>query len=63
MAQTLKPWYKWTTCKKLINTRSGKEVKKTIKGTKAGYYIDRVFVSLAELRFNIEKIKQKKLPF
>jgi len=58
-----KPWYKWTTCKKLINTRSGREVKKTMKGVKAGYYIDRVFVSLIELRVRVEKIKKETLPF
>lgn len=34
-----------------------------MKGVKAGYYIDRVFVSLIELRVRVEKIKKETLPF
>jgi hypothetical protein len=33
------PKYKWTTCRKLINCQTGNEIKKTIKGASAGYYI------------------------
>lgn len=58
-----KPWYKWTTCKKLINCRTGREVQKTIKGSRAGYYIDRVFVKLSDLRSVVEVIKNKDCPF
>ena len=57
------PWYKWTTCKKLINTRSGREVKKTMKGSKAGDYIDRKFVPLSDLKARVEIIKSQLLPF
>ena len=53
-----KPWYKWTTCKKLINCKTGREIKKTLKGAKAGYYIERDFVSLSELKDKVELIKQ-----
>lgn len=58
-----KPWYKWTTCKKLINCKTGREVSKTMKGTKAGYYIDRHFVPLTDLKTKIELIKQPICPF
>ncbi len=37
-------YYVWTECKKLINLKTNKEIKKTIKGGKAGYYINRNFV-------------------
>jgi hypothetical protein len=42
--------YKWTDCKKLINTQTCKEIKKTIKNSKAGYYISRKFIKLEDLR-------------
>lgn len=49
-------WYKWTDCKKLINCKSGKEVRKVMKGNKPGYYINRKFIPLMELRKLIELI-------
>ncbi len=39
--------YKFTTCKKLFNVKTGNEIKKTIKGTTAGYYINRKFIKRA----------------
>ena len=57
------PNYVWTSCKKLINSKTGKEVKRTIKGLQAGYWIDRKFVKLSELKSKIELINQEKLPF
>jgi hypothetical protein len=57
------PNYVWTSCKKLINCKTGKEVKRTIKGLQAGYWIDRKFVKLSELKSKIELINQEKLPF
>ncbi len=57
-------WYKFTDCKKLVNCKTEKEVTKTMKGTKAGYYIDREFVSLLDLRSRIELIPKKEIcPF
>lgn len=56
-------WYKWTECKKLINCKTGKEINKTMKGTNAGYYINRTFVSLAEIKNQIQVIKKENLPF
>lgn len=51
--------YVWTTSKKLINTRTKKEINKTIKGGKAGYWIDRKFMPLDELKNKIELIPPK----
>jgi hypothetical protein len=50
--------YVWTTCKKLVNTRSGKLVKKTTngQGIKPGYYIDRRFVKCEDLETELELI-------
>lgn len=44
------PKYKWTNCKKLINCQTGNEIKKTIKGATAGYYIGKDFVKLSDLK-------------
>jgi len=55
--------YVWTECKKLINSKTGKEIKKTIKGGKAGYYINRDFKSLDELKNQIELIQKDFCPF
>ena len=44
-----KPHYKWTSCRKLINCRTNREIKKTIKSGIAGYWIGRDFIKLTEL--------------
>ena len=48
--------YKWTTCKKLINTNTGKEIKKTLHGMQAGYWVDRRFIKLTDLKSQVELI-------
>lgn len=53
------PKYKWTTCKKLINCQTGNEIKKTIKGASAGYYIGKDFIKLEDLKSQIELIPKK----
>ena len=56
--------YKWTTCKKLINCQTGRQIAKTLKGTKPGYYVDRIFVPLSEMSKHVEMIpKNEYLPF
>ena len=55
--------YKWTECKKLINCKTGREIKRTIKGLQAGYWIGNTFVKLSELKSKIELIKEEKCPF
>lgn len=53
------PKYKWTTCKKLVNTAIGKEIIKTTfgNGKDIGYYIDSKFVKCTELKNQLIKIK------
>lgn len=41
--------YYWTECKKLINVNTGKEIKKTLHGLTAGYWISRKFIKLDDL--------------
>jgi hypothetical protein len=55
------PKYKWTTCKKLVNTNTGKEILKTTNGNgkEAGYYIDGRFVKCVNLVNEVELIPVK----
>lgn len=48
--------YKWTECKKLINTHTGREVKKTLHGLTPGYWIGKQFIKLADLAKYVELI-------
>ncbi len=57
------PHYMFTTCKKLINTKTGKEIKKIVNGRCIGYCIQGKFYSLTALKDKIEKIKEKECPF
>ena len=36
--------YKWSTCKKLFNTQSGRQIKKTMNGRSIGYWIGKNFI-------------------
>jgi hypothetical protein len=42
--------YLFTRCKKLINSRTGKEIKKVSKGSCIGYVIESKFISLTALK-------------
>jgi len=59
--------YKWTTCKKLVNVKTGTICKKTTngKGTKPGYYVNRTFVKIEDLIEGkmVQKIKHSTTPF
>lgn len=58
--------YKWTTCKKLVNTKTNREIIKTTfgNGKDAGYYIDGVFIKCIDLKSQLVKISQEEnLPF
>lgn len=57
------PKYKWTTCKKLINCQTSKEITKTLKNGVAGYWIGKNFIKLSDLKNNVELIKEMKTPF
>ena len=52
--------YKWTTCKKLVNTKTNREIIKTKfgNGKEVGYYIDGNFVKCIYLKNKLEKIKE-----
>jgi hypothetical protein len=57
--------YKWTTCKKLVNTNTCREIKKTRNGNckDVGYYIDGRFIKCCDLKNEIELIPIISLPF
>ena len=55
--------YKWTECKKLINTKTGKEISKTLKGCQLGYYINRKFIKLSEMKNMVDRITEDNCPF
>ena len=57
------PKYVWTECKKLINTNTGREIKKTLHGLTPGYWISREFIKLSDMANLVEKIKDAELPF
>ena len=58
--------YVWTTCKKMVDLATNREVKKTLFGNsnKAGYYVDGRFIKCVDLRSELELIPKKELlPF
>ena len=57
------PTYKWTTCKKLFNTKTGRQIKKTLNCRSVGYWIQGKFITLNNLRANLELIPKQETPF
>ena len=55
--------YKWTTCKKCINSKTGKQIKKTVIGYTSGYYIKGKFYSIDKLRKHLVKPEKVSIPF
>ena len=56
--------YVWAEDKRLYNLRTGRMIKKTLKGLTPGYWIGKDFISLAEMKTRIELIpKRAKSPF
>ena len=51
--------YGWTICGKLFNLANNREIKKTVKGSTPGYWLGREFVSLGDLRPQLELIPKK----
>lgn len=51
--------YVWTECKKLVNTYTGREIKKTLNGLTAGYWINRKFVKLSDMASMVELIPKE----
>jgi len=57
------PNYKFTECKKLINCKTGRIIKKTVNGSSVGYWIAIEFWTLTQLRKHLVKIINKDCPF
>jgi len=55
--------YKFTKCGKMINGRTGIELKQKLNGYTRGYNIKGKFYSLKSLRCNLIKIKKTNTPF
>lgn len=56
------PIYKWSECKQLINSKTGKIIKKQVKGLQVGYYIDRKFIKISDL-IELKKVRKiEKIP-
>lgn len=52
-------YYKFTSCKKLVNCQTSKEIKKVMNGGSIGYCIKGKFYSLTYLRKHLEKMPNK----
>lgn len=55
--------YKWTSCKRLFNCKTGREIKKTLNGGSIGYWIQCKFITLANLAKEVELIPKQEIPF
>ena len=55
--------YKFTKCKKLFNTKTMREIKKTVNGYSVGYWISKKFYTLENLRNCLVKIENGYCPF
>ena len=44
--------YKWTSCKKLFNTQTGRQIKKTMNCRSVGYWIGKQFNPLSTQSYN-----------
>jgi len=57
------PNYNWTKCRKLINTKTMREIKKTVNGYSVGYWINKQFWTLRNIQKHLVKIEKTKCPF
>lgn len=57
------PHYQWTTCGKLVNRQTGRRLKKTMNGRSIGYWVAGKFITLNNLRADLELIPEKDCPF
>ena len=51
--------YKFTKCKKLFNTKTMREIKKTVNGYSVGFWISKKFYTLENLRKRLIKIEKQ----
>ena len=57
------PNYKWTSCGKCFNTKTGRQIKQVYNNRCIGYNIKGKFYSLKYLHKHLIKIQKIKLPF
>ena len=57
------PYYKITTCKKVVNTKTGKIINFTKSGGSVGYFIAGNFYKKSDINSYIELIPKTKYPF
>lgn len=55
--------YKWTTTGQLYNTKTMREIKKTVNGYSVGYWINKKFWTLRNLKKHLVKIEKEICPF
>lgn len=55
--------YKISACGRMFNCKTGKLLKRTVNGSSIGYWISREFITLKELRTQIELIPKQISPF
>ena len=55
--------YKFTKCGKMINGRTGRELKKKLNGYTKGYNIGSKFYSIKSLRTHLIRIQKIEIPF
>ena len=55
--------YKWTKDGKLYNTKTNREIKKSVNGYSIGYWISKKFYTLDNLRLHLQKIDKEYCPF
>lgn len=55
--------YRLSTCKKLFNTQTGRQIKKTMNCRSIGYWIGRDFITLNNLKDKLELISKQQIPF
>lgn len=55
--------YQWSIENKLYNLKTMREIKKTVNGYSVGYWINKKFYTLENLRKHLVKIEKIKCPF
>lgn len=55
--------YRWSTCRKLFNTQTGRQIKKTMNCRSIGYWIGKEFITLTNLKSKLELIPKQQTPF
>ena len=57
------PHIQISTCKKIINTKTGRQLKETINCYTKGFWIGRKFIPTNKINNHIEKIEKQYCPF